>query len=39
MSFSSEDKFQDENELAKILFSQSSFLENPTFTQNTESSK
>ena len=37
MSFSSKDKFQDENEIAKILLSKSSFLQNPTITENTES--
>ena len=37
MSFSSKGKFQNENEIAKILLSKSSFLENPAITQNTES--
>ncbi|MDB9967334.1 bifunctional proline dehydrogenase/L-glutamate gamma-semialdehyde dehydrogenase PutA [Gammaproteobacteria bacterium] len=36
MSFSSKDKFQDENEMAKILLSKSSFLQNPVITTNTE---
>ena len=37
MSFSSKGKFQNENEIAKILLSKSSFLQNPAITQNTES--
>jgi len=36
MSVSSKDKFQNENEMAKILLSKSSFLQNPAITQNTE---
>ena len=36
MSFSSKDKFLDENEIAKTLLFKSSFLQNPTITQNTE---
>jgi hypothetical protein len=36
MSFSSKDKFQNENDIAKILLSRSSFLQNPAITQNTE---
>ena len=36
MSFSSKDKFQNENEMAKILLSKSSFLQNSAITQNTE---
>ena len=36
MSFNSKDKFQNENEIAKILLSKSSFLQNPAITQNTE---
>ena len=34
MSFSSKDKFQNENDLAKILLFKSSFLQNPAITQN-----
>ena len=36
MSFSSKDKFLDENDIAKTLLLKSSFLQNPTITQNTE---
>ena len=36
MCVSSKDKFQNENEMAIILLSKSSFIQNPAITQNTE---